>query len=157
MENLIYKMNNSLVSLQSMSNKKDKGDSGLIAEEIINAAESDIIQRCNVVEMSVKDGDFSLPEALRVYNVSKTDYQNYINSKNQQVKYQIHTDKLPGVYARMATEDIISELKEAMSSIMAVAVARPEIIMKVLELISLDMTSDTLKQKSASVKKRVKA
>ncbi len=141
-------MNNSLVSLQSMSTRKNKGDSGLIAEEIIAAAESDTIQRCRVVEMSVKDGDFSLPEALRVYNVSKADYNNYTRSKNQYNKQQIQTGELSGGSTDTITADAINTLTTALATVIKIAVAQPEIAKKFL-----DMMSDAQKKKHSTAKK----
>ena len=43
-----------------------------IAEELMQT--DDLIHKCKVVQMSVKDGDFSLEETLKIYKVSKKDY-----------------------------------------------------------------------------------
>jgi hypothetical protein len=61
-----------------------RGDSGQVAEEILAEQVSDVLQRCKVVEMTVEDGDFTLQEALSIYNVSELEYNFFVKSKRLQ-------------------------------------------------------------------------
>ncbi len=54
-----------------------KGDAGYIAEELLEGR-SALDSKCLVIEKTVEDGDFSLEEALQLYEVSQEEYENFL-------------------------------------------------------------------------------
>jgi len=50
-----------------------------IGEELLNESTlSDLDRKCLTVKESVQDEDFTLEEALKVYGLSRKDYENYV-------------------------------------------------------------------------------
>jgi hypothetical protein len=61
------------------SNKSIPTESAYIAEELIQSqALTDLERRCLVIKQTLKDGDFTLDEALHLYEVSKPDFESFI-------------------------------------------------------------------------------
>lgn len=59
----------------------NQGDSGSIAKELFSEGFSEIMDKCKVVEMTVEDKDFTREEALKIYGVTKEQYENYLEKK----------------------------------------------------------------------------
>jgi hypothetical protein len=53
-----------------------RGDHKTVANELLNGV-SEIYQKCRVIDMIIKDGDFSLQEALLIYKVTLQEYIEY--------------------------------------------------------------------------------
>jgi hypothetical protein len=54
-----------------------KGDSGYVAEELLSGKLSDSDRRCIVAMKTIEDKDFTLDEALQVYEVSLQDFEDF--------------------------------------------------------------------------------
>lgn len=53
-------------------------ESGYIADELIKAQQlTDLDRKCLVVKQTIQDGDFTLQEALKLYEVSKSEYESF--------------------------------------------------------------------------------
>lgn len=61
---------------------KYKGDDGSVAEELLMGV-SEIEERARVVDKAVREGYFSLEEALSLYKVSEIEYLAYSLVKNK--------------------------------------------------------------------------
>ena len=62
----------------SSSNFIPHGDSGYIAEALMKGSLSDHDRKCIMVLKTVDDKDFSLEEALQVYDLSLADFEGYV-------------------------------------------------------------------------------
>ena len=62
----------------SSSNFIPRGDSGYIAEALMKDSLSDHDRKCIMVLKTVDDKDFSLEEALQVYDLSLADFEGYV-------------------------------------------------------------------------------
>lgn len=61
------------------SNKSIPTESAYIAEELIQSQGlTDLERKCLVIKQTLKDGDFTLDQALNLYEVSKTDFESFI-------------------------------------------------------------------------------
>jgi hypothetical protein len=56
-------------------------ESAYIGEELLADGQSDRLHKCMVVEQTVTDGDFSMDEALEVYEVSREEYEEFLAKK----------------------------------------------------------------------------
>lgn len=68
---------------------KSKGESGLIAKELFNEPDIELLQRCKVVDIVVNDDDFSLEQALMIYKVTQKEYEAYKNRNSSQTENDI--------------------------------------------------------------------
>ena len=60
-------------------NKSIPTESAYIAEELIlSQGLTDLERKCLVIKQTLKDGDFTLDQALNLYEVSKTDFESFI-------------------------------------------------------------------------------
>lgn len=60
-----------------LTNRTSLKEEAYIGEELLNET-SDLERKCLVVRQCVRDGDFSLEEALSLYEVSKEDYEKFL-------------------------------------------------------------------------------
>lgn len=59
-----------------------KNEEAYIGQEMLNSSFlSETERRCVTIRQTVKDGDFTLEEALSLYKVSRSDYDNFIASE----------------------------------------------------------------------------
>lgn len=64
------------------SNKSLPTEAGYIGNELIQDQQlSDLDRKCLVIKQTLQDGDFTLDEALRLYEVSKTEFESFIAKK----------------------------------------------------------------------------
>jgi len=76
-----------------------------IAEELMQT--DDLIRKCKVVQMAVRDGDFTLEEALKIYKVSKADYINFTANNLS----SLANDSFSSEPLRQRTEDALHLLE----------------------------------------------
>ena len=61
------------------SDKSNLNEMAHIGEELVtDSSLSDLDRKCLIVKESVQDEDFTLDEALKVYGLSRKDYENFI-------------------------------------------------------------------------------
>jgi len=55
-----------------------KGDSGIIGNELFPTSINEFQRKISMIQRTVKDGDFTLGEALEAYGVAQLEYQEYL-------------------------------------------------------------------------------
>jgi len=60
------------------SSKSIPTEAGYVGEELIQDQLTDLDRKCLVIKQTLKDGDFTLDEALGLYEVSKPDFESFI-------------------------------------------------------------------------------
>lgn len=64
------------------SNKSLPTEAGYIGDELIHDQHlSDLERKCLIIKRTLQDGDFTLDEALSLYEVSKTEFESFIAKK----------------------------------------------------------------------------
>ena len=58
--------------------KSSLTESGYIAEDLLQGNFEELSRKCLAVKQTVRDGDFTLREALKLYQVSEDDYKNFL-------------------------------------------------------------------------------
>ncbi|RYG49649.1 MAG: hypothetical protein EOO01_12265 [Chitinophagaceae bacterium] len=72
--------------------EKYRGDSGSVAEELL-ADVPDLEIKCRAVEKAVREGYFTLPDALKIYKVSETEYMPYFLLRNRDLLNDLDKEK----------------------------------------------------------------
>lgn len=101
------------------STKSIPTESGYIADELIQGQQlTDLDRKCLVVKQTLQDGDFTLDEALKLYEVSKSDYE-FFFAKN--IIAELHSAfssmQSPKFQAVFTIEVIASIYKKLFSSV----------------------------------------
>jgi hypothetical protein len=58
--------------------KSSLTESSYIAEDLLQGKLEDLSRKCIVVRQTIHDGDFTLEEALKLYQVSEEEYKNFL-------------------------------------------------------------------------------
>lgn len=98
--------------------KEKSGDSGLIAEEIL-ADVPEVFRKCHVAEMAIKDGDFPMEEALKIYGITRRQYENYLKEKETEKVKQKFADLFNEIKTNLKYIDakVLTEILKSVSDI----------------------------------------
>lgn len=67
---------------------------------------SEIIRKCRVAEMAIKDGGFPLKEALKIYGVTQKQYESYLKEKETERVKEKFADLFSQIKANLKYIDI---------------------------------------------------
>lgn len=92
-------------------------EAGYIADELSTEV-TDHDRKCIVIKQTLQDGDFTLDEALNLYEVSRSDYESFF-AKNiiEELDLIFSSNQSPKLQAAFTIEVIASIYKDLFSSV----------------------------------------
>lgn len=117
-------------------------ESGYIADELIKGQQlTDLDRKCLVVKQTIQDGDFTLDEALKLYEVSKSEFESFfaknIIAELHSTFSSMHSSKFQAVF----TIEVMASLYEKLFSSVD---KNSSIVLKHFESLSKEIEEDKI-------------
>jgi hypothetical protein len=95
--------------------KSSLTESGYIAEDLLDGKLEDLSRKCFVIRQTIHDGDFTLEEALKLYQVSEDDYKKFL-AKNFIAELRASFDPVSKKLNMIYSIEVFAEVYDLMLS-----------------------------------------